>query len=76
MDLTDFLLIGNGAKLVKYGNCEIGVKRANSIYHVYLNGINVVSYTTFTECAAFIDGVENAVKTENSVCYVIKTENK
>lgn len=51
----------------------------NGVFHVFLNGVNVVSYTTFVECYAFIDGIENAVKaqTENK-CNVTdtKTANK
>lgn len=67
---NEFLTL-NGEKTAKYGKCEISVKRGNNnVFHVYMNGVNVVSYTTFTECAAFIDGVENAVKTENAICYV------
>jgi hypothetical protein len=51
----------------------------NGVFHVFLNGVNVVSYTTLVEVFAFIDGIENAVKaqTENK-CNVTdtKTENK
>lgn len=51
----------------------------NGVFHVFLNGVNVVSYTTFVECYAFIDGVENAVKAQKQTqCNVtdVKTKNK
>lgn len=51
----------------------------NGVFHVFLNGVNVVSYTTLVEVFAFIDGIENAVKTQSkSQCNVTdtKTENK
>ena len=51
----------------------------NGVFHVFLNGVNVVSYTTLVEVFAFIDGIENAVKAQKqSQCNVTdtKTENK
>lgn len=51
----------------------------NGVFHVFFNGVNVVSYTTLVEVFAFIDGVENAVKAQKqSQCNVTdtKTENK
>lgn len=51
----------------------------NGVFHVFFNGVNVVSYTTLVEVFAFIDGIENAVKAQKqSQCNVTytKTENK
>lgn len=51
----------------------------NGVFHVFLNGVNVVSYTTLVEVFAFIDGIENAVKTQKETqCNVTdaKTQNK
>lgn len=81
MDLTDFLTLYDGAKSVAYGNCVIGVKCVKNngkyLFFVYLNGKNVVTYTTITEYGAFIDGVENAIKAQTQ-CNVTdaKTQNK
>ena len=46
----------------------------NGVFHVFLNGVNVVSYTTLVEVFAFIDGIENAVKTQKQTqCNVTET---
>lgn len=47
----------------------------NGVFHVFLNGVNVVSYTTLVEVFAFIDGIENAVKSQTQTqCNVTDTK--
>lgn len=77
MAQNDFITLFHGAKSVTYGNYTISVKRGeNGVFHVYLNGVNVVSYTTVTECFGFIDGVENIVKMQTKCNVTEPTANK
>ncbi len=59
-----FLTLTDGTDTIIIGGAKIQVKHDNGIFHVYLNGKNVCSFTTFSECMAFIYGVENYVQTE------------
>lgn len=77
MELSEFITLIDGEKLVKIGNYTIGVKRENNaLFHVYLNEKNVVSYTTAIECFAFIDGIENVVKNQTQCNVTETTANK
>lgn len=62
--VNGFLKLTDGTDTIIIDGVKIQVKHDNGIFHVYLNGQNVCNFTTFSECMAFINGVENYVQTE------------
>lgn len=58
---TDFMLF-DGKRYKLIGRHELAIRRCNGLFHVYIDGVNVVTYSIYGEALAFVDGVEETEK--------------